>query len=340
MNPIIRLIICFFVTGLVGILAAVPAYAQETCYRRTIDPVTITYNGVATATATSMIRISRFNTTDPNCVLPSNFYVRINLWENGFDQNGVQFNEFSTRLGGVDIGAYTGAGRAAHEQMLTPRFGPHEGGAFQIVALNWSGDVAAPIPVTFEIRSGQAGARAITARIRLETFMGPGEWFGSGPSTTLTLTVPPALELSVSGVTTGAGSPTGTLEFGTFSGTSGTSRALSIRALATTAFHVEVESTQGGVLRRTTTCATAAAASTDTAEQLPYTVDIGGQAITPASWGGTIGSANRYANASNTNAAANQRIILPVTVTVPAFDLTSRRAGQFCDVVRLRIRAQ
>jgi hypothetical protein len=339
MNRITSLIVCFIVTALAGILASVPAHAQEICYRKTIDPVTIAYTGVATATATSMIRITRVNTTDPNCMLPSDFQVRINLWENGFDQNGVQVNEFSFRLGGVEIGAYTGAGRAAHEQMITPRQGPWEGGAFQNVPLNWSGNVAAPIPVTFEIRSGQAGARAITARIRLETFMA-GEWYANGPPTTLTLTVPPTLELSVSGVTTGVGSPIGMLEFGTFAASTGTSRAISIRALATTAFNVEVESTQGGVLRRTTTCAAAAATTSDAAEQLPYSVDINGQSVTPAAWGGTIGSANRYASSANTNAAPNQRVILPVTITVPGFDLATRRAGQFCDVVRLRIRAQ
>jgi hypothetical protein len=150
----------------------------------------------------------------------------------------------------------------------------------------------------------------------------------------------PTTELVISGLNTGTGVTTGSLDFGAFNGSAST-RGLSIRAHSTSPYAISFESSQSGVMRRTTatSCETPLAAPLDAAEQIPYVIDAGGRTITPAARDGVIGAANQYSSTTNTNASPNERVVIPVSITVPAFNLGDKRAGRFCDVLRVRIEA-
>ena len=254
-------------------------------------------------------------------------YSYIALVEVGF--NGYPGN---TTIAGVP---YTGSPSQSGSSLVNGETGIYN----YTYAGGWynSGGNSITTNLTINLPSGYVATAETTKTLRIYFWGGYG-WV-AGPTFTLRILVPPVLELSVAGTTTEAGVATASVDFGTMTGGALT-RGLSIRSRANVAYAISVESFQGGVLRRTTACGVTQPASSDPAERQAYGVEIGGQAVTPAALGGAIGSANRFTSSTNTNNLPNSRQIIPMSVTVPAFNIAERRAGQFCAVLRLRITAQ
>jgi hypothetical protein len=125
----------------------------------------------------------------------------------------------------------------------------------------------------------------------------------------------------------GTGATAGVVDFGTFSGQAET-RGLMLRVGATQAYRVRLETVQGGILRRTTQCGVAATTPAAPKEAIAYTATLGGS---------SLGELAPFVSPTGTVREGVLHDDLPLAISVPAFDLASRRAGQFCDVLRLRV---
>ena len=162
-----------------------------------------------------------------------------------------------------------------------------------------------------------------TLRLRYRYLNAGGAEVESSLDIPLNLQVSPSFDLRLAD-TDGT---TGEIDLGTFDGTDVT-RDLQLRVGATLPFKISMQSTQGSVLRRTTTCGVASALTTDPAESIGYTASLGTQSLS---------ATQSFTRDQATLAETNQRINLPLRVTVPSFNPIERRAGQFCDVLTLRI---
>lgn len=139
----------------------------------------------------------------------------------------------------------------------------------------------------------------------------------------LNLEVKPSFDLRLADT----GGLTGEIDLGTFSGSDAT-RELRLRIGATVPFKISMHSTQGNVLRRTSTCGLAAAPTSDRAEQIDYSAFLGAQALS---------TSVAFSREQTTLEETGQRIDLPFKILVPGFNPIERRAGQYCDVITLRI---
>jgi hypothetical protein len=120
---------------------------------------------------------------------------------------------------------------------------------------------------------------------------------------------------------------TGEINLGTFSGTDATAE-LKLRIGATVPFKISMQSTQGSVLRRTSTCGIPSEPTSDRAEQIDYSASLGAQ---------TLSTSLPFSREQTTLEETGQRINLPLKILVPGFNPIERRAGQFCDVIKLTI---
>lgn len=271
-------------------------------------PVTVTHNG-------------------NNCPFSNGVYVN-------FEEIGYTGSVGNSSIAGVPYSInHSGSSNLIHPE--------NQSGYYSYSFLGSLGPGGTPLTASFQITlpAGYVATGSSTKTLRIHSYDWSVGRFVARQSFQLRISAPETLELTVAGTTTETGAATSTLDFGSFTGTSDT-RSLSIRSKSNIPYVISVESTQGGVLRRTTSCGLAASTTNDPAEQQAYSVNIGGQAVTPAMLGGSIGSNNRFVSSSATTGLANDRRIIPMSVTVPAFNLAERRAGQFCDVIRLRIAAQ
>jgi len=120
---------------------------------------------------------------------------------------------------------------------------------------------------------------------------------------------------------------TGEINLGTFSGADARAE-LRLRIGATVPFKISMLTTQGSVLRRTSTCGIPSAPSSDPAEQIDYSAFLGIQALST-----TV----PFSREQTTLEETGQRINLPFKILVPGFNPIERRAGQYCDVITLKI---
>jgi hypothetical protein len=123
------------------------------------------------------------------------------------------------------------------------------------------------------------------------------------------------------------GGTAGEIDFGTFTGSDAT-RSLNLRVGATLPFKITMSSTQGNQLRRTNSCGLAAPRTADQAESIGYAASLDGQALTPN---------QPFTREQTSLTDVSQRVDLPFSITVPGFNPIERRAGQYCDVITLRI---
>ncbi len=146
----------------------------------------------------------------------------------------------------------------------------------------------------------------------------------------LTLQVKPSFDLRLADST----GLTGEIDFGTFNGSDAT-RELQLRIGATVPFKISMQSTQvsmlspqGSVLRRTSTCGIRSEPTLDPAEQIDYRASLGGQ---------TLSTSVPFSQEETTLKETGQRINLPLKILIPGFNPLERRAGQYCDVIKLTI---
>lgn len=123
------------------------------------------------------------------------------------------------------------------------------------------------------------------------------------------------------------GSGNATLDFGVLA--PGISRSIILTASGTTRFKIEMESLYGQALRRTANCGVALDRF-DALESIAYQAQVG---IRP------ISISTPYTDASPKDGEVFRRI-LPFTVMVdPTFLPGQRRAGNYCDIIKLKISA-
>ncbi len=139
----------------------------------------------------------------------------------------------------------------------------------------------------------------------------------------LNLQVKPSFDLRLADT----GGLKGEIDFGTFNGSDAT-RELQLRIGATVPFKISMQSTQGSVLRRTNTCGLASAPTLDPAEKIDYSAFLGTQALS---------TSMAFSQDQTTLKETGQRINLPLKILVPGFNPIERRAGQYCDVITLKI---
>lgn len=135
----------------------------------------------------------------------------------------------------------------------------------------------------------------------------------------LSLAVIGSFQLSVNG------SGIAALNFGTIQ--PGAAQSLMLTAKGTQPFAIRMESLYQQSMRRTSTCGLPIA-SKDVLESIDYGVALGGRSISITS---------PYTDQSPSGGEMFEKMI-PFTVTIdPAFDPKSKRAGNYCDVIQLKI---
>ena len=171
-------------------------------------------------------------------------------------------------------------------------------------------------------QAAQSAKKSVRLRYRYQNESGT---FMAGPllEVTLNLEVKPSFDLRLADST----GLTGEIDFGTFNGSDAT-RELQLRIGATMPFKISMQSTQGSVLRRTSTCGVALAPTSDRAEQIDYRAFLGTQALS---------TSLAFSQDQTTLKETGQRINLPLKILVPSFNPLERRAGQYCDVIKLTI---
>ena len=168
-------------------------------------------------------------------------------------------------------------------------------------------------------------AKSATKRVRLRySYQNASGTFMEGNlEVPLNLQVKPSFDLRLADST----GLTGEINLGTFSGTDATAE-LKLRIGATVPFKISMQSTQGSVLRRTSTCGIPSEPTSDRAEQIDYSASLGAQ---------TLSTSLPFSREQTTLEETGQRINLPLKILVPGFNPIERRAGQFCDVIKLKI---
>lgn len=146
---------------------------------------------------------------------------------------------------------------------------------------------------------------------------------GNSPVQQMSINLTLSLLSSFSLTANGVGSTS--LDFGTL--VAGSSGSLLLTARGTERFKIEMESLYGQALRRTSTCGIALDRF-DPLESIAYQAQLGAKHIdvtTP------------YTDLSPSAGKVFERT-LPLTITVdPNFQSSQRRAGDYCDVIKLRI---
>jgi len=170
-------------------------------------------------------------------------------------------------------------------------------------------------------QAAQSASKSVRLHYRYQ--IASGTFMEGSLEVTLNLEVKPSFDLRLADST----GLTGEIDFGTFNGSDAT-RELQLRIGATMPFKISMQSTQGSVLRRTSTCGLASAPTSDRAEQIDYTAFLGTQALS---------TSLAFSQDQTTLKETGQRINLPLKILVPSFNPLERRAGQYCDVIKLTI---
>jgi hypothetical protein len=177
---------------------------------------------------------------------------------------------------------------------------------------------------TLTLPANQAAETATkTLFLKYRYLIANGSEVESSLEVPLNLQVKPSFDLRLAD----SGGTTGEIDLGTFSGTTAT-HSLQLKIGANVPYKISMQSTQGGVLRRTTMCGIKMAETTDPAERISYSASLDSQVISPL---------DPLLRDQTTLAQSGLRISLPFSVTVPSFNPIERRAGQYCDVITLKI---